>query len=618
MKRFIYGLTILNSIVFHHLFSQETNKRYFSFPKQATVDYSSQTVDYSPSLLTRQMPKPSSKKMVHYNYPQSKNTAQTLKPLQSTLSDVALGQNFFANPWGASTPNDNDMAISNNGVIVSVVNTNILVYSSETFSASPVKSLAAFTSPINSKHQEFDPKVIYDPNADRFILMCLSGFVDSTSQVIMGFSQTNDPNGNWNLYRLPGNPLNNNLWSDYPMMALTDKECFLTLNLLYNDSSWQTGFVESIVWQIKKDSGYAGLPLGSILHNNIKVNNKPLRNLCPVKGGSQLYGPNMYFLSNRNFASQNDSVFLVEIKDTIGSVNNTISIKTLVSNQSYYFPPLAIQPSPTQSLSCNDARNLAAFYENGKIQYVHNTKHPSNNRAAVYHGVINQVTSTNPTVNGYIISSDTMDFGYPNISYAGLSNADNTSIINFNHANSKIFPGCSAIKSDGLGNFSPILKIKDGLTHIDVISSNEERWGDYSGSQTQYNKPGVVWMSGYYAYRYTNIIRFAHGTWIAKLGVNPTVVLNTNNKIKEEEASKVFPNPAKNVFNIELELNEPEYLTFELYDVNGKLIDVLLRDWIKVKQNTFQFSLQDVSVGVYTLKITGNRNTLISKKIIKE
>lgn len=616
MLRFAYILFI--SFVFQTVYSQESTKRYFSFPKQSTVNLSSIKVDYSPSLLVRQMPKPASQKMVYYDYPQSKNTNQTLKPLQSTLPDVALGYNFFANPWGASTPNDNDMAISNNGVIVSAVNTNILVYSTETFSASPVKSLAAFTSPINNKHQEFDPKVIYDPNADRFILMCLSGFVDSTSQVIMGFSQTNDPNGNWNLYRLPGDPLNNNLWSDYPMLSLTDKECFLTLNLLYNDSSWQTGFVESIVWQLKKDSAYAGLPLGSVLHNNIKFNNKPLRNLCPVKGGSQLYGPNMYFLSNRNFASQNDSVFLVEIKDVIGSPNNTVSVKYLVSNQNYYFPPLAIQPSPTQSLSCNDARNLAAFYENGKIQYVHNTKHPVNNRASVYHGVISQVASANPTVSGYIISSDTMDYGYPNISYAGLSSSDNTSIISFNHANSKIFPGCSAIKSDGAGNYSPVLKIKDGTTVVDVINTNEERWGDYTGSQTQYNKPGVVWMSGYHSYKYTNIIKFAHGTWIAKLGVNPTVVLGTTDKEKESQASKVFPNPAQNVFNIELEIKEPEYLTFELYDVNGKLIDVLLRDWIKVKQNTFQFSLNDVCAGVYTIKITGNRGTTITKKIIKE
>jgi hypothetical protein len=76
---------------------------------------------------------------------------------------------------------------------------------------------------------------MYDPKADKFVLMCPVGFVDSTSKIIVGFSQTNDPNGNWNLYTLPGNPLNNNLWSDYPMISMTEKELFLSINLLYND-----------------------------------------------------------------------------------------------------------------------------------------------------------------------------------------------------------------------------------------------------------------------------------------------------------------------------------------------------------------------------------------------
>ncbi len=58
--------------------------------------------------------------------------------------------------------------------------------------------------------------------------------------------------------------------------------------------------------------------------------------------------------------------------------------------------------------------------------------------------------------------------------------------------------------------------------------------------------------------------------------------------------------------------------SFELYDSQGKLITTLLRDWVKVKQNTFSFSTQSLSKGIYVLKINGNYNTVISKKIIVE
>ena len=595
-----------------------SNRKYYTHQKKATVNFTNITQDFSPSLLVKEMPKPGSGKIVYYNYPETKEKSKLNQRTQTTLSSLNLGTNFFGNPYSSSTPTDNDIAISDSGIIVSVINTSILVYNTKTSVASPVKSLAAFTTPVNNKHQEFDPKVMYDPKADKFVIMCPVGFVDSTSKIIVGFSQTNDPNGNWNLYTLPGNPLNNNLWSDYPMISMTEKELFLTINLLYNDSSWQTGFVETVIWQMKKDSGYAGLPLGSYLHHNINFNGKAIRNLCPAKGGSKLYTPNMYFVSNRNLASQNDTVFLVEVTDTIGATTNTVISKVLVTNQPYYFPPNGRQISATQFLATNDCRNLGAFYENNKIQYVHNTNNPLNNQVTVYYGVIDNPQNASPTISGYIINNDTVDFAYPNISYAGLNNLDNTSIISFDHSSNKIFAGVSAIKADGIGNFSDVLRIKNGTNFVNVLAGNLERWGDYSGSQRQYNKPGIVWMSGYYGYNINLVNKNKHGAWIAQLSVDPNLITNTKDFGKNNDPpALIFPNPAQDIFNIDINLTQPEYLSFELYDENGKLIELLLKDWVKTKTNTFSFSLKDVSSGIYFLKITGN-TTNSTKKIIKQ
>ncbi len=602
------------------LLSQTQAKHtYFSHKKKATINFASISQDYSPTLLVKEMPKPGSKKIEYYNYPENTTHFSNNKKSQTTLSHLYVGSSFFANPYASSTPTDNDLAISDSGIIVSVINTNILIYNTKTATQSPVKSLSAFTAPVNNRHQEFDPKVMYDPKADKFVLMCPVGFVDSTSKIIVGFSQTNDPNGNWNLYTLPGNPLNNHLWSDYPMISMTEKELFLSINLLYNDSSWQTGFVETVIWQMKKDSGYAGLPLGSYLHHNIKFNGKAIRNLCPVKGGSKLYSPNMFFVSNRNLASQNDTVFLVEVTDTIAAPTGTLTARALVTNQPYYFPPSGRQSAPTQSLATNDSRNLGAFYENNKIQYVHNTKNPANNFVSIYYGVINNPQSANPTISGYIINNDSIDFAYPNISYAGLNNTDNTSIISFDHSSNKIFAGVSAVKADGNGNFSNLLKIKDGACYVNVLTGNLERWGDYSGSQRKYNKPGEVWMSGYYAYNISSLNKNKHGAWIAQLATDSNMVTSTPSTLsKNETPTLIFPNPTEETFNIDIHLSQPEYLSFELFDANGRLVELLLKDWVKTKDNTFSFSLKDVSKGIYFLKITGNHDTVITKKVVKQ
>jgi len=616
--RILFIQLFLALTAFTSLAQVSVHKKSFVFNKLATVNFDSISVDYNPKLMVKEMPKHRGEKVEVYNYPENYKTNSAAKSSNAILPALVKGQSFMGNIWGLSTPNDNDAAISDSGIVISVVNTNIYVKNTITNIATPYKSLAAFTTPINNKHQEFDPKVMYDPESDRFVLVCLVGFVDTTSKVIIGFSQTNDPAGNWNLYQLPGNPMNNNLWTDYPMISMTKKELFLSVNLLVNNQPWQTGFVETIVWQLQKEKGYAGLPLGSLMHYNIKFNGKFLRNLCPVKGGSQLYSPNMYFLSNRNLASQNDSTFLVNITDTIGAPTQTVTVKALVSNQPYYFPPPGRQTVISDSLATNDCRNLGAFYENNRIQYVHNTANPSNSLVSVYYGVISSPGSVTPGITGYIIPNDTVDFAYPNISYAGNSPTDNSAIINFDHSSNKLFAGVSAIRTDAAGDLSPVLRIQNGLNYVNLLGSSLERWGDYSGSQRKYNNPGEVWISGYYGYFYNGSYPKAHGAWIAQI-VTDGILTGVKNPVKEDNPSvSVFPNPAKDVFSVELNLEEPEYLTFQLFDQQGKLIDLLLRDWVKVKQNVFSFSTKDLGKGIYFLKISGNYNTNISKKVIVE
>lgn len=590
-------------------------KKSFAIPMQATVDLSVNVPDYQPALI-REMPKQSASRMEQYNYPPY--LGKPAAAPSATLPGLILGMNFIGNQFSVSTPCDNDMAISDSGIVASVMNTNIFFKNTATNQGYPGKSLSVFTTPINSRHQEFDPKVIYDPDYDRFILMCLVGNVDSTSKVIVGFSQTSNPSGAWNLYTLPGDPLNNNLWTDYPMISLTKKDLFLSVNLLYNDSSWQTGFVETIVWQMRKSNGYLGQTLASDLHSGIKFNNKAIRNLCPVKGGSKLYGPNMYFVSNRNLASQNDTVFLVNITDTTGSPNNSVTVKVMKTNLPYFFPPNALQTNATQSLATNDSRNLGAFFENNKIQYVHNTKNPANNRSTIYHGIIDNLQSPTPTVTGYMIANDTMYFGYPNISYSGNGPNDDMSTISFDHTSTKIKPGISAVQSDGNGNYSDILRIKNGLEYVNLLQGNLERWGDYSGSQRRYNKPGEVWMSGYMGYTYSGNYPFAHAAWIAQ--ITNSVIPFDDSGVEEINgggaALALFPNPAKDIFSVKFHLDRPEYLTFELFDISGKLVTVLLRDWVKTSDNIFSFNTKDLAAGVYTLRIEGNYNTNISSKVM--
>ena len=119
--------------------------------------------------------------------------------------------------------------------------------------------------------------------------------------------------------------------------------------------------------------------------------------------------------------------------------------------------------------------------------------------------------------------------------------------------------------NDGNGNFSNVLKIKDGACYVNVLTGNLERWGDYSGSQRKYNKPGEVWMSGYYAYNISSLNKNKHGAWIAQLATDSNMVTSTPSTLsKNETPTLIFPNPTEETFNIDIHLSQPEYLSFEL------------------------------------------------------
>lgn len=597
----------------------KTSSKLFTINKAATVNVADIKEDWNPVVQNIEAPAPgvqggkkklrAIKDSLALVYPKKNNFAVSKNPAIAPPAPF-LGQNLQGNIYNSSTPNDNDIAISNGNKIISVQNSTVFKYDIDSAINLGYVSLGAFAAVLANPNTKFDPKVIYDPVQDKFILIFLNGYTDTTTSITVAFSTTNNPNGAWNMYELPGNPFNNGLWTDYPMMAMTNQEVFITGNLLYPDSSWQTGFNETVIWQVNKNSGYNGLPIQAMVHNNITCVGKPVRNLCPVKGGIDTYGPDMNFLSNRNLDPQNDTIFLVNINDTIGAPGQTITVMPLISPISYFMPPTAAQPGAgVQLLETNDSRILGAFIENDKIQYVHNCLDTASGFAAVFHGIINDVSSS-PYITPKIISDTLLEIGYPNISYAGMGITDQTAIISFDHTALTVFPGVSALTSDGSGNYSSFTTVKSGVNYLSILSGNE-RWGDYSGSQRKYNQPGRVWVNGLWA----NASK-KNTTWIGELSLSSLAGIAETPQNSMNELS-LYPNPTSDLMNVTITLDKKDYLQFEVYDITGKLIKVLLRDRVKAGINNFSFSTAPLSNGIYFLKVTSATKEILTQKFVK-
>lgn len=512
----------------------------------------------------------------------------------------------------SGVPNDNDIAVSNSGIVISVVNSNMRVYD-DTGKVLGNTSLTSLTSSIGTFSWISDPRVIYDPKEDRFILVCFSGSVSTSSTILVGFTQTNNPMGAWNFYTLNGNSFNDSTWSDYPIIAISDKDLFITFNQVKDNVSWTIGFKQSVIWQIDKQTGLTGVPLQYTLWSGIKHNDGYLRNICPAKYQSATMGNNMYFLTLRNVDFSNDSIFVAEITNSQSSGTATLVQRVLKSPINYGFPPNARQKHPVngivQHLMTNDGRVLAAIYENDYIHFGSNSVNTQYMNAGVMLSTIKNISSATPTVTADIISTATMEYGYPSMTYVGSQANEHRVLYTFSHCVTDSFPGTSVVYKDENENYSDILRIKNGESYINMIADSNERWGDYTNIQKMYNKPSRAYLAGSFGKG------SAMNCWISVLDVVQWPL--TVNTIEEKSTTTIYPNPIEEKrFKVQFTNSTPQQLKFELSDMNGKLVATLLQTIVKEGKNEFSFYTGNISAGTYLFSIKSEKSVIETHKIV--
>ena len=539
------------------------------------------------------------------------------------IESPKIGINFAANQ-ATRIPNDNSLAFSNDGWLVSVVNSTIYMINVNSNDTIPIEiSLSAFAESLGSYTQSYDPRIIYDHHQDRFVMIFLNGFSSANSDLIVACSQSNDPTDKWNLYKIPGNPFDNDKWSDYPMMAINQKELFISINLIEDNKGWKTGFDKTIIWQIDKIKAYAG---NENLHvrlwdQNYIENQMPIRNAIPVKAGMTLSNSNQYFLSNRNFSESNDSIFLIELTNSLGQADANINVNILKSDVQYGLPPDVRQRESLQKLMTNDARILGAFIENNQIHFASTTNIQGSDKTGIYHGNIQNISGGELSIKGEIIRDDYTSFAYPNLSFSGQVPEDDQFILTFGHTSQVHYPGQSMIfYNKGLYSKVEIVKKGENCIGDSQHIGGNKRWGDYTGSQMQYNRPGVIWTSGTYG-KSDNV----RGTWIAQImspetnfsdELNTNIVNLTSNITNNHNKIRTYPNPTRENVYIEFELTHPLILDIGLYNIKGELIANILNKEAQAGTNKLKISTNSLSSGIYYLRITNNTTLLTNRKII--
>ncbi len=515
----------------------------------------------------------------------------------SSVPDPTIGTNYASNYSEANWPCDNTIAVSNGGIVVSLINANI-AYFDLNGNNTYFSGLWDFYNDATYVTNICDPKIIYDRDADRFIFYTQTcNAMSADSYVIMAFSQTNNPADGWWVYHLTGNPLNDNSWWDYPKIGISHDDVFVSGNLFFEGA----GYNQSVAYQINKAQAYTGGNVDFLYWSNLTGNPFTILPLTNMQGGNTDH--DMYLACTETGTSSTLHVYYID--NNVASGNPSIFHST-VSTSSYSIGGFAAQ-SGGGNIDVGDTRTQSGFRLNGILHFVF-----TSDIGGGFNGInYNRITISNLALSTYTFGDQgTNDITYPSIVPFAYNNTDKSVLMCFQYSGQSNFPGFAVALCDDGGNFSNGVNVKAGdasVTNCFNSDNTAQRCGDYSGIARHWNtSTPSAWVMGSYGAS----SNYWHG-WNAE-------VEDIGTGVKDVESAKndfkLFPNPVIENFKTEFTMPSTDHVLVTVLDMQGKSVKQLFSGYAASGKNSFSFSKGNLANGVYEISITDSENKIIKNE----
>ena len=504
-------------------------------------------------------------------------------------------KSFKGNTYNFWAPTDNSIAVSDDGFIVSVSNTTLL-FADENGNISHEENFYDFASVLNLTGGYFDPRVIYDPDADKFIMLVLCGNTPATSTIVVAFSENSNPNEGWYLYKFSGDPGNENLWFDYPSIGISTDDLYVSGNQYTAEGT----FVQSLIYQVEKAPAYLGENINVLMWQDIRdAWGNPDFTIVPVSFGFDgTIGPGIYLVSTDSQGGSEVTLYYTD-GNTYQSPN-LYAYSTQIPN--YYIPFNGFMLGSTDELKTNDCRTQSAFYAEGVIHFAFNT------RGDDFHTKISycRLTVEDLSQSTISIGQQPYEFAFPAIAPFASETQDRSVVIGYLRSSGSIYPEFKMALVDHDMNYVGSSLIKAGEAPVDFSAETVERWGDYCGISRRHsgNSP-EVWIAGCYAESNDNGNEKILSTWIAQVSSEPTATID------EQEATQLhlYPNPTSTGrMTVDFEIANSDTYQFYVVDERGVLVKNLLFRRVKAGMNSFSFDTTPLLPGAYLLVINDEHN----------
>ncbi len=415
---------------------------------------------------------------------------------------------------GSVTPPDTQGAGGPKHLMVTL-NNNVTIQS-RSGATIQAMSIAGFWSSVGGIDEAFDPRVLYDPYANRWIISSGANAVAASSAILIGVSQTSDPTGGWFLYKIKTDPSSLG-WADYPTLGFNGDWIVVQTNIFSVDTNAYSG---SNIYAFNKADLHAG-GAGNFtkFHDPTGYTDYPA-----VTYDNNL--PTEYLLRDWNGGA--GMLRVSAITGPVGSEVLTTGLAYPKTASTWQDWATATNSAPqlgtSQKIDTDDARIENCIYRNGSLWAAQTVFLPASapTRSSVQWWQINTVGGNLGVVQQLGRRDDPYgkyNFAYPTVAV----NANSDMMIGYSRFGASQYASANfsyRLRGDALNTLRADTVIKMGeAPYFKDFGTGDNRWGDYSNTSVDPQNDLDMWTIQEYAG-----VGSMWGTWwgTIKLASTPT------------------------------------------------------------------------------------------------
>ncbi len=411
--------------------------------------------------------------------------------------------------------------------VASVVNSSIEWHTKagvEQVSA-PLAGLFDSWAPLTST---FDPKVIYDQHADRFVVVTLERTeAPTTSRIFLGASDDHNPNGTWFTAAINSKLSIGGVdrWADYPGLAIDEEAIYITANMF---SFGSPSFGGSRLWIVHKSQLYSGSPTTvAVTDPGAEAGLGTVATLQPAHMFGTAPAGLGTFLASSGWVEGggNDLLSVIRLDDPLTAPTFSNQFVSLGDIDTGALPD-APQSGSATAVETNDPRLLNAVWRNEALWTTNTVNPPSGPDAGQSTAHWYRIDTANL---GALVLADQGNVGGEDIAAAthtffpaiAVDSADNMAL-GFAASAAAIFPGAyytGRLASDPPGTVQPSGTLAEGIDfYVRTFSGTRNRWGDYSGISVDPANDTTFWIFNEYAMARGTPTSDGDGRWATRHG----------------------------------------------------------------------------------------------------